>query len=445
MAELRPFHALRYDSSRVPLQSVVTQPYDKITPAMQDGYYAASPYNLVRVILGKAEPSDRDGNNVYTRAAKAFADWQQSKILVPDNAPSIYAYSQRFIVPGGDAFQSFERRSFIAIGKIYDYADKMVFRHEHTLAKPKADRLNLLRSTQAHFGQIFMLYSDPAGSINRLLFDDPNYPQLEVTDEYGVLHRLRRISDPAMLNMVCTAMADRKLIIADGHHRYETALNYRNEVENGNPALAEAARFVMMTLVNMDEPGLVILPTHRLIFGVKDLNPAAMLKKIEAWCDREEVKEQDQKTLLAMLSQAGQKGSAFLFVTKDGNHLLKPKSEKCEGLLKGLSSRQQALDVVQLHRVVLEAALGISEEQVRQQTNIRYLRDASEAIEAVHKDPEVNAAFLINSVKIEQMRDVAFSGEVMPQKSTDFYPKLLSGLTIYSLQHESHAGLSRKT
>jgi uncharacterized protein (DUF1015 family) len=445
MAEIRPFHALRYDSSRVPLQNVVTQPYDKITPAMQDRYYSVSPYNLVRVILGKAEPSDQNGNNVYTRAAKAFADWQQSKILVPDNTPSVYAYSQKFTLPGGAPSQSFERRSFIAVGKIYDYSEGIVFRHEHTLAKPKADRLNLLRATKAHFGQIFMLYSDPAHSINRLLFDDPNYPQLEVTDEYGVLHRLRRISDPAMLNMVCTAMADRKLIIADGHHRYETALNYRNEAQTQDPALSEAARFVMMTFVNMDEPGLVILPTHRLIFGLKGLDSATMGKKLDAWCERSEISEQDPKNLMNQLSRAGEQGTAFVAITKDGNSLLRPKAERCRGLLKDLSPRQQTLDIVQLHRVILEAALGISEEQVRQQTNVRYLRDAGEAIEAVHKDRDVNAAFLINPVKIDQMRDVAFSGEVMPQKSTDFYPKLLSGLTIYSLQHESHAGSSRKS
>jgi uncharacterized protein (DUF1015 family) len=445
MAEIRPFHGLRYDPSRVPLQDVVTQPYDKISPVMQDRYYSASPYNLVRVILGKTKPSDRDGNNVYTRAGKAFAEWQQSRIMVPDTAPSIYAYSQRFSVPGGDPAKSFERRSFIAIGRIYDYADQIVFRHEHTLAKPKADRLNLLRATQAHFGQIFMLYGDPAGSINRLLFEDQNDPRLEVTDEYGVLHRVRKISDPAILNIVCTEMADRKLIIADGHHRYETALNYRNEVQNGNGTLAAAAQFVMMTFVNMDEPGLVILPTHRLIFGLKDLSPAAMIKKTEGWCDRKELKEQDPKALLGLLAREGEKGSAFVLITKAGNHLLKLKAQKCAELLKDLSVRQQQLNIVQLHRVVLEAALGISEEQVRQQTNIRYLRDASEAIEAVHKDPEANAAFLINPVKIEQMRDVAFSGEVMPQKSTDFYPKLLSGLTVYSLQHESHVASTRKS
>ena len=447
MAEIRPFHALRYDPLRVPLQNVVTQPYDKITPAMQDKYYSLSPYNLVRVILGKPEASDQDGNNVYTRAAKAFAEWQQSKILVADSTPSIYAYFQRFTVPGDDPSKVFERLSFIAVGKIYEYSDGIIFRHEHTLAKPKADRLNLLRATKAHFGQIFMLYSDPAGSINRLLFDDPNYPQLEVTDEYGVLHRLRRISDPALLNMVCTAMADRKLIIADGHHRYETALNYRNEVRTSDPALAEPSRFVMMTFVNMDEPGLVILPTHRLIFGLKGLDKASLTKKLDDWCERSErsdIAERDPKAILNTLSRSGEQGAAFVAITKHGNYLLRPKRAKCDDLLKALSPRQQKLDVIQLHHLVLEAALGISEEQVRQQTNIRYLRDAAEAIDAVHNDPEVNAAFLINPVKIGQMRDVAFSGEVMPQKSTDFYPKLLIGLTIYSLQHENHAGSTLK-
>ena len=444
MAEIRPFHALRYDPSRVPLQNVVTQPYDKITPAMQNRYYTLNPFNLVRIILGKSEPSDQDGNNVYTRAAKSFAEWQQSKILVPDSKPSIYAYSQRFTLPGGDSSQVFERRSFIAAGKIYEYSDGIVFRHEHTLAKPKADRLNLLRATQAHFGQIFMLYSDPAGSIEHLLFDDPNYPQLEVIDEYGVTHRLRRVSDPAVLNMVCTAMADRKLIIADGHHRYETALNYRNEVRTGDPLLAKAAQFVMMTFVNMDEPGLVILPTHRLIFGLRNLDQVTLNKKLDAWCEHSEIADRDPNALLSLLGREREQGTAFVVITKNGNSLLRPRTDKCRVLLKDLSPRQQKLDVVQLHRVVLEAALGISEEQVRQQTNVRYLRDAGEAIEAVQKDTEVNAAFLMNPVRIEQMREIAFSGEVMPQKSTDFYPKLLSGLTIYSLQHENHAGSSRK-
>lgn len=441
MAEIRPFHGLRYDVSQVSLSEVVTQPYDKITPSMQAKYYDASPYNLVRIILGRAETHDNEDENVYTRAAHAFEAWQQAGILKADPTPSIYAYSQRFQLKDDPHPQVLERRSFIAIGKLYDYTDKIVFRHEQTLAKPKADRLNLLRATQAHFGQIFMLYSDPASSINRVLFDDAENPQLEVKDEYGVLHQLRRISDPSALNIVCTEMSDKKLIIADGHHRYETALNYRRELREmkPQPSWVRAADFVMMTFVNMDEPGLVILPTHRVVFGLRDVDFAKMQTKLKEVCDIAPLPAGDAKSITQSLAQAGTNGTAFVMASRSGNLLIRMRQEKVSTILKELSPRQQKLDVVQLHQILLNRVIGIDEDQIRNQTHVRYLREAAEAVNAVHNDPEVNAAFLMNPVNIEQMREVAFSGEVLPQKSTDFYPKLLSGLTAYSLKHESNA------
>ena len=439
MAEIRPFHALRYDPLRVAIQDVVTQPYDKITPEMQASYYAASPYNLVRIILGKAEPGDNGQQNVYTRAAQALHEWQRSGILKPDPKPSIYAYSQRFTISKGGSSHTLERRSFIALGRIYDYDQRIVFRHEQTLAKPKADRLDLLRATQAHFGQIFMLYSDPAASINGLLFSEGSYPDIEVSDEYGVAHRLRKVSDPHLLNIVTTEMADKKLVIADGHHRYETALNYRNEAKAGdNPRLAAAAEFVMMTFVNMEEPGLVVLPTHRVLFGLAGLKAADLLQRIEAIAEVSRLEGADPAKALERSSAQASEDSFFVLALKEGNYLLRIKAEQAASLLSDLSARQRRLDVLRLHRLVLNHALGIGEESIRQQIHIRYLRDAAEAVDSVHKDPKVNAAFLMNPVSIEQMRDVAFSGEVMPQKSTDFFPKLLSGLTIYSLNHESH-------
>src|SRR5438445_9655675 len=226
MAHIEPFRALRYDPARVALPSVVTQPYDKITPEMQDRYYAASPYNLVRIILGKQQAGDHRGENTYTRAAEFFRDWRRQGIFLQDTQPSVYVYSQRFAIPGGN--REAERRGFIALGQLEDYSAGVVFRHEQTLAKPKADRLDLLRATRAHFGQIFMLYSDPAGEIeNTLVSTDP--PLMEMRDEYGVLHQVWRISDPGIIEQVRTRMRDKKLIIADGHHRYETALAYRNE------------------------------------------------------------------------------------------------------------------------------------------------------------------------------------------------------------------------
>jgi uncharacterized protein (DUF1015 family) len=228
MANIFPFRAWRYNPSKVLLEDVVTQPYDKISSSMQQAYYQRSPFNLVRIILGKPEQTDAEhGETVYTRAARNFSAWRKQGVLAQEKDPCIFAYAQRFKVPGTEIIK--ERRGFIALGGLHDYAEKVVFRHEQTLSKPKSDRLNLLKATHAHFGQIFMLYSDPAENIDKILYDGAGPADAEVTDEYGVLHRLWKVSDPAIINQLTAAMADKKLIIADGHHRYETALNYSKE------------------------------------------------------------------------------------------------------------------------------------------------------------------------------------------------------------------------
>ena len=229
MASIYPFRAWRYNPSAVRLEDVVTQPYDKISPAMQEAYYQRSPYNLVRIILGLPELFDAErGENVYTprrprlsRHGATRPSSSRNKTPASSPTPSASAF------PGSDEIK--ERRGFIALGKLHEYADQVVFRHEQTLSKPKSDRLNLLKATHAHFGQIFMLYSDPAGSVEKILYDDAGPADAEVTDEYGVLHRVWRVSDPAVIRLLTSTMADKKLIIADGHHRYETALNYSKE------------------------------------------------------------------------------------------------------------------------------------------------------------------------------------------------------------------------
>ena len=241
MARIYPFRALRYNPSSVRLEDVVTQPYDKITPAMQQAYYQRSPFNLVRIILGLPELFDAEkGENVYTRAAHDFQSWRKQAVLIQENEPCIFAYAQRFTVPGTEIIK--ERRGFIALGKLHEYADQVVFRHEQTLSKPKSDRLNLLKATQAHFGQIFMLYSDPAGSVEKILYEGNGAADAEVTDEYGVLHRIWRVNNPAAIRLLVTAMADKKLIIADGHHRYETALKYSKEHQTGANSKSTSAR-----------------------------------------------------------------------------------------------------------------------------------------------------------------------------------------------------------
>jgi uncharacterized protein (DUF1015 family) len=433
MAHISPFRALRYNPARVSLSQVATQPYDKITPQMREGYYASSPNNLVRIILGKPQAADQEKDNVYTRAAGFFGDWRRTGVLHQDSEPSIYIYLERFTAPGGKAEQ--ERRGFIALGRLEDYSAGIVHRHEQTLAKPKADRLDLLRHTKAHFGQIFMLYSDPAGEIEKLLPADAN-PDMEMRDEYGVLHQVWKVSDPQLVDSVRGKMQDKKLIIADGHHRYETALTYRNERRAAEGASQEAApyEFAMMTFVNMDGPGLVILPTHRVVHGLASFSADALREGARTHFSVEEVDPTlDATRANAILREAGHTGTALLGITADRAFLFdRPKGDSTS-IFGGLSLRQQSLDVVQLHKCLLEGALDLSEESVRNQENISYIRDAGEAIAKV-RSGAANVAFLMNSVRIQQVRDIAFGSEVLPQKSTDFYPKLLSGLTIYALE-----------
>jgi len=434
MAHIVPFRAFRYSPHHVSPAQVVTQPYDKITPAMQDRYYAASPYNLVRIILGKREAADDGRQNVYTRAAASFENWRRQGILQHDSEPALYPYAQRFISPGGTA--QYERRGFIALGRLEDYSAGVVYRHEQTLAKPKADRLDLLRATRAHFGQIFMLYED-SSEIDGLLATKAA-PIIEVTDEYGVLHRVWQVCDGAVLHSVCGKMRDKKLIIADGHHRYETALNYRNERRAASSAAGAADapyEFAMMTFVNMNSTGLLVLPTHRVVHGLDAFLPESFRASVRTHFRVEEVDAAiDAARAAGILEEAGKIGTALLAVTAQGAFLLhSPQIPSRSDVFAGLSARQQSLDVVQLHKVVLEKSLGLSEESIRNQQNISYLREADEALGLV-RGGAANIAFLMNACRIEQVRDIAFAGEVLPQKSTDFYPKLLSGLTIYALE-----------
>ena len=432
MADIRPFRALRYDLQQVSAAEVVTQPYDKITAAMQERYYAASPYNLVRIIRGRREAADNTTQNVYSRAADCGREWRRKGILLQDSSPSIYAYSQTFAAPSGSRF---ERRSFIALGRVEDYAAKVVFRHEQTLAKPKADRLDLLRSTRAHYEQLFLLYQD-SGAVDSLLAGAARgKAAIDVADEYGVAHRVWQISDPGVIASVQEKMSDKKLVIADGHHRYETALNYRNESRSKTPDAGPDApfEFVMMTFVNMNDPGLLILPTHRVVHSLTSFSADEFQKTASEFFAVEEIDGTiDAAHATTLLRERGQTGTALLAATSDRAFLLQSPKASASRFLGGLSAQQQALDVVQLHKCLLEGVLKLSEESIRNQQNLSYLREATEALDTVRRG-RANIAFLMNPCRVQQVRDIAFAGEVMPQKSTDFYPKLLSGLTAYAL------------
>ncbi len=433
MANILPFRAVRYDLQRVNAGQVVTQPYDKITPSMQERYYAASPYNLVRIILGRREPEDNTAHNVYSRAAAYGRDWRAQGVFLQDSSPSVYAYSQTFTAPSGSRF---ERRGFIALGRVEDYSAKVVFRHEQTLAKPKADRLDLLRATRAHYEQLFLLYEDPRFEIESLLRGVEGKETILVRDEYDVSHAVWQISDPGVIKSVQEKMSEKKLVIADGHHRYETALTFRDECRAAAGAGSQADapyEFVMMTFVNTNDPGLLVLPTHRVVHSLPSFSAEDFQAASRAFFEVEEIDPAlDGVRATAILRERGRVGTALLAVAANRAFVLHSPKPAGAKFLAGLSPRQQSLDVVQLHKCLLEGVLNLSEESIRNQQNLSYLRDADEALAQV-RSGAANVALLMNPCPVQQVRDIALAGEVMPQKSTDFYPKLLSGLTAYAL------------
>jgi uncharacterized protein (DUF1015 family) len=414
MAKLQPFRPHRYTEAAGSLQNLVTQPYDKITPSLQSRYLSLSPYNLVRVILGERFAGDDKANNVYTRAARYLNDWIAGGILTQDSEPGFYPYFQDFSIP--DTGEQVTRKGFIGLCQLEDYSAGVVHRHEQTLSGPKKDRLELLRHTRAHFGQLFVLYSDPERGIDALLDEAAaGAPLGVVRDEYGAVHRLWKIASPARIERIADLMAAQKLVIADGHHRYETALAFRQE----NPDLL-GAHWVMMTFVNTHSAGLQILATHRLLHGLEKLDVGALVDKARGLFRVETLDSPEALKQRLATSQPDRIRIALAVERSEKLYLFE--ADRAPG----------QLDVRILHEVLLGQLLGISEEAVREEKYLRYIRGFDAALEEVRAG-RAQIAFLLEPTTVEQVAEVSLSGGVMPQKSTDFYPKLLSGLTIYKL------------
>ncbi len=413
MARIFPFRPYRYSAAAGPLNRLVTQPYDKITPEMQARYLSLSPYNLVRLILGERFPTDSETNNVYTRAAAYLDNWISRGILEQESEPSLYAYFQEFVVP--DTGEKLVRKGFIGLGAVEDYSAGVVYRHEQTLSGPKKDRLELLNHTHTHFGHIFMLYPDREAAIDRILDQEAaRQPDVCVEDEYGEFHRVWRISNPAVISRLQKLMADKKLLIADGHHRYETALAFCQQ----NPHLPGADK-VMMTFVNMYSPGLRILGAHRVVRGMDSFSLDALLRGASKSFRIQHLPD------LAALHVAWEEPHTDLIrigVVASAGHSLY--------LLE--TDRKGRLDVNVLHEELLRDVLGITDEEVREEKYLEYVRGVHVAADRV-RNGSTQAAFLLEPPSIDQVAEISFSGGVMPQKSTDFYPKLLSGLTLYKL------------
>ena len=447
MALVYPFRAYRYNPEIAPHQKVLTQPYDKISPAMQEKYYAADAHNLIAIEKGRTLPDDFPQNNVYTRAAASLNAWIKNGAVVQDAEPSFYAYTQEFTIPGTTLRRT--RRGFIGAGKLEEYSAGVIFRHEHTLSGPKADRLELLRHTKTHTGQLFLLYSDPQSRIDSILdqVEKSSAPVTEVNDEYGVVHRLWPISNPAQIEAIQQVMAEQKLVIADGHHRYETSLNFRNESRTragkSNPDAAYERS--MMTFVNTKSEGLTILPTHRVVANLRDFSWSEVRRYLEPWFATEvfpfrEEKEREEvqaRFLARLVSGKSQRAIGVYPKDETGSNAFYVLTLRPEGdisqILPSASSLQRDLDVVLLHKGILEPALGITAHAVASEANLSYEREISAALDAVDRGA-AQIAFLLNPVDVDLVMKVATAGEAMPQKSTDFFPKLLSGMTMYRIE-----------
>lgn len=427
MAEIFPFRGIRYSPERVDLSQVVTQPYDKISAEMQEEYYRRSPYNIVRIILNR-EPGERR----YKQAEENLARWLNEGILIRDPRPAIYAYYQDY---GQERGQRLTRKGFVALFKLSEYGEK-ILPHERTLQKPKEDRMNLMRATRANLGQVFVLYSDPDLAVNRVLDGAIlNQEPLQATDSFdpGAVHRLWPIRAETVLEEIAREMRDKTLFIADGHHRYETALAYRDEMraersEAGGP---ESYENVMLTFVNMDDRGLTIFPAHRLIHELGAPDPARLEQGLSKYFQLDRIALPQRERLIEALREKGAAGQhAFgLYLHGFKNYyLLTLNAESVMDELvpdRGLEWRR--LDVTICHSLLLDKVLGIAAHMVEEQVD--YRRSASEALDLVGKGEEA-AAVLLNPTRPEEVRQVARNGERMPQKSTDFYPKMLTGLVL---------------
>ncbi|MEO0133056.1 MAG: DUF1015 domain-containing protein [candidate division WOR-3 bacterium] len=439
MDKLFPYRGVHYNKSKIGnLSDLVTQPYDKITPEMQEIYYQKSPYNIVRLILGKKEENDTETYNQYTRAKEYLVRWINEGILIRDPEPSFYASYQQFELNG----KKYTRKGFVCLLSLEE-ASAYVKAHERTLAGPKADRLNLMRATSSQFEHIFMLYPDPTGKTIDILdsFLQAKKPDYEAIDEYKVNHYLWQIKEPKIITELKQTVEKETFFIADGHHRFETSINYMKEMlpyihEFESP---ESPKFRQVTFIPIEQEGLIILPTHRVIHSIKDFNKEKLLENLRKYCTIEEFPSTIGKKIIEELDKRKNKHVFGLFISGDPLcYILTLKSDDYvnELVTNDHSNVWKSLDVTILHGF-LEKFLGIDAKTLEAYTNVKYIREPEEGFEMMLKDPSVQAIFFLNPTKVDEVKQVALAGERMPQKSTDFYPKLITGLVMNIMRRKT--------
>ncbi|HYB20197.1 MAG TPA: DUF1015 domain-containing protein [Thermodesulfobacteriota bacterium] len=456
MALVLPFRGISYDSGKVgALSQVVAPPYDVISAEAQDALYRRHPQNVIRLILNKETPQDNAQDNRYSRSAAFYRTWLQEGILVRTPTPHFYFLQEEFgssllsSAPADVSGQKIVRQGFIGLVRLEEYSAGVVLPHEKTQTKPRADRLALMEACQANFSQIFSLYPDEEGamaSVYHQVFSSKS-PAMELTDDEGVRRKLWMVGDPAVLRKVTEIMGARKIFIADGHHRYETALAYREKQRRQFPQGTgrETYHFTMMYLSAMEDKGLFILPTHRVVHHLENFQASSFLDQLRSdfsvraydFNSRNE-KVTRKKFLMELASRAERTRCLGMLLEKERKYfLLSLKEERVlDEAQPGISPSLRALDVNLLHILVFQKRLKIGPRELAAGKNVHYFKEPEDAAGTV-KSGEGQIAFFLNPTKVYQVRDVSLAGETMPSKSTFFYPKLLSGLVINPLDpHE---------
>jgi len=433
MAEIQPFQGILYNTERVQPADVLTQPYDKITPEMQDKYLARSPYNLVQIELGKQQPNDTDTENKYSRAQALQEKWLNEGILRRSSKPSLYYLEQQFTLPNDSRIQT--RKALIARVRLSRWDEGKVLPHELTLSKPKADRIALLRACGSQQGQIFMLHHTPKPTLSEILGTDLGNPVIDLIDDYKVRNVLYEISDPGRIERIQKALLDAPFYIADGHHRYETALAFRDECRTVTdpPDKNAPHEFLMATLVDANDPGLVVLPTHRVVSNLQNFDAAKFREQLS---DQFQIKPQTSLDEL-LKSLKDSPDHSIGMADKSGIALLVPKAaDKLKTIFQNKPPLWDTLDVALLHVAILENLLGIDEVRLREESNVSYCREAAKGFDLVQKGA-AQLVFFLKPTKVSDVMSIADARSRMPQKSTDFYPKLLSGIVMYQVADRS--------
>ncbi|WP_276619955.1 DUF1015 domain-containing protein [Syntrophomonas wolfei] len=431
MADIIPFRGLRYNPEKISnLASVVTPPYDIIDESAQARYYAENPANVIRLELGLIFPQDSSSNNRYTRAAQYLEKWQEDQTLLAEEKAALYLYQQEFNFRG----EKVVRTGFVCGLKLEPYEKGNILPHEETLSKPKADRLQLMRATNSNFSSIFGLYSDEQKEAEQLLLAEvkEQAPDINIIDEAGETHKIWVIKNEELIERIVALLADRPVYIADGHHRYETALEYYHEMKEQG---LQGYDYVMATLVNVFDEGLVVLPTHRLVGNIPGFKLDAFMNRLADLFEIELYKDKNIGAFMQELESRGKKHRVFgMYSGKDIFFLELKNPEQASKLLPdNKSAAWEKLDVALLDNIILDQLLGINDQKRRSQENLAYTRSEEWLMEQID-NRNYQLGFLLNPTRVEEIIAVAQARDKMPQKSTYFYPKLITGLIINKMR-----------